>query len=301
MNWLKSKKIILTHDSNFHADDVFSVATLSLILAGRIKIIRTRDQSKFPQADYILDVGQEYDPKSNKFDHHMEKGIDPRSNGIPYATFGLVWKEFGEKLCGSRAAADIVDKRLVQGLDAIDNNFNLTKDLIEGVRPYSVSEYVYSVNKICNGKDRSRAFEKLVIFASDLLKTEIKFAQELVLGELAIKKAYESAEDKRIIILDQNYFGLDILSDYPEPLYSIKPSVESDVWKIHTVTDKQDKSKNRLSLPVAWGAKTNEALAKITGVSDALYSDHRLFMATAKSKEGAIKMAQLAIELGSKN
>jgi uncharacterized UPF0160 family protein len=39
----------------------------------------------------------------------------------------------------------------------------------------------------------------------------------------------------------------------------------------------------------------NEELAQVTGVADAVFCHNKLFMAVAKSKEGAIKLAELAL------
>jgi len=109
MNWLRNKKTVAVHDGNFHPDDVFSVAILSLYLGYVPKVIRTRDKNIINKADYILDVGQEYDPVKNKFDHHSEGWNFKRSNGILYATCGLIWKEFGLKIAGSKEVFDIID------------------------------------------------------------------------------------------------------------------------------------------------------------------------------------------------
>ena len=40
MSIFKKKKILITHDSTFHADDLFAAATLSILNKGNIKIIR---------------------------------------------------------------------------------------------------------------------------------------------------------------------------------------------------------------------------------------------------------------------
>lgn len=39
----KKKKILITHNGAFHADDLFAAATLSILNDGNVKIIRTRD------------------------------------------------------------------------------------------------------------------------------------------------------------------------------------------------------------------------------------------------------------------
>ena len=96
------KKTIVTHSSHFHPDDVCAVAVLHILLDGKYKLIRTRDMEIAKKADFLLDFGGEYDPKRQRFDHHQQGGAGVRPNGVPYAAFGLVWKEYGEKICGSR-------------------------------------------------------------------------------------------------------------------------------------------------------------------------------------------------------
>jgi uncharacterized UPF0160 family protein len=293
MLWLKNKKIVAVHSGNFHADDVFAVATLSILFNGRIKIIRSRDEKELSTADYVLDVGRVYDPKANRFDHHQ--GVGQRANGIPYSAFGLVWKEFGGKVSGSVEAAQIIEKRLVQVLDADDNAFALTSNLIEGVSHYTISDYIINVCAATDSRDYYKKFVKLVDLAIEVLKVEIKLADLLISGRKISIEAYQKAEDKRLIILDQDV-NWSILSDYPEPLFVIKPSDTIGAWKLYTVREKGDKFKNRFDLPKAWGNKEGADLASITGVDDALYCHHGLYMAMAKSKEGTIKLAKLALE-----
>ena len=52
---------IATHNSHFHLDDVFAVAALSICLKQPLEITRTRDLLKIKDADYVVDVGGEYD------------------------------------------------------------------------------------------------------------------------------------------------------------------------------------------------------------------------------------------------
>ena len=87
-------KKIVTHNSTFHADDVFAVATL-LIIEPDAEVIRTRDENIISSADYVVDVGQIYDKDKKRFDHHQLGGAGKRDDGIEYASFGLVWKEYG--------------------------------------------------------------------------------------------------------------------------------------------------------------------------------------------------------------
>jgi len=113
-------KTIVTHDGNFHADDVFSIAALKHIFPS-FKLIRTRDLELIAKADIVVDVGGEYDPDTDRFDHHQRGGAGERENGIPYSSFGLIWQKYGLEICeGNQDVANAVDSGLVSTIDAID-------------------------------------------------------------------------------------------------------------------------------------------------------------------------------------
>src|SRR3989344_7727778 len=131
---------IVTHDSSFHTDDIFACATL-LILYPDAEIIRSRDQKVIESADIVFDVGGIYDPQNKKFDHHQTGGAGKRENGIPYASFGLVWKEFGEKICGGKEEAEIIDRELVVAIDAIDNGVEVSTPVFEDVNVFNIGDF----------------------------------------------------------------------------------------------------------------------------------------------------------------
>jgi len=92
---------VITHDGNFHADDIFSLVFLSMLL-GDITVFRlaniNADYSleSFNKNTFVVDIGY------GEFDHHQKggNGCHPTPNdskkAIPYATFGLLWKKFGK-------------------------------------------------------------------------------------------------------------------------------------------------------------------------------------------------------------
>ena len=93
---------IVTHNASFHADDVLACATLSIYLDKKneqYEIIRSRDTKIADLADYVVDTGGIYDSAKNRYDHHQVGGAGKHENGVPYASFGLVWKHFGLSLC----------------------------------------------------------------------------------------------------------------------------------------------------------------------------------------------------------
>ena len=139
-----SKKIkIVTHDGLFHVDDVFAVATLIILLGeDNYEVIRSRDPKIVETGDYVVDVGYIYDPEKKRFDHHQKEGAGTRQNGVPYASFGLVWKKFGEELCKNRSVSNRIDKILVQQIDAGDTGFNFNAVTPKGRRGFSIEDVI---------------------------------------------------------------------------------------------------------------------------------------------------------------
>ena len=293
MSFLIKNKILVTHNGTFHADDIFATATLSILLNGNIKVIRTRDEEWFKKGDYVYDVGGEYDPNRNRFDHHQKGGAGKRDNGVPYAAFGLVWKAYGEKICGSKEVADRIDEHLVQAIDIHDNGVDSYK--VEGpVGPYLIESMFNTFRPSWKEPEEfDEPFMELVSVAKKLLLRKIKKAQDSIEGEFFVKKAYNEAIDKRIIVLDDQYPWRKMFLDYPEPIYVVVPKM--DKWNVYAAQKESGSFENRKSLPESWAGLRDEELAKVTGVSDATFCHNGRFLAVAKSKEGAIALAEKAL------
>ncbi len=291
----------MTHDGSFHADDIFAAVTLSLFLdkiGKRYKIIRTRDEESISAGDYVFDVGGKYDENTNKFDHHQPGGAGKRSNGIEYAAFGLVWKKFGIELCGSEKVASIVEKKLVAPIDAHDNGINLVLSQHE-VSPYSIQHFFYSKRATWREDDRTddEAFFECLPVAKEVLTREIIQAKDSVVAEEEVVKAYKNSEDKRIIILDKNYLFQYDVENFPEPLFVITPSRSiKDKWTVKAVRKDPKTFSNRKDFPKAWAGLKDKELEAVSGVPGAVFCHRNLFLAVAKTREGAIKLAQIAIE-----
>ena len=302
MSFLKKKKICVTHNGAFHTDDLFATATLSILNNGNIKIIRTRDSEVFKKADYVYDVGGDYNPINNIFDHHQRGGAGNRENGIPYSSFGLIWKTYGEKICGSKEVALEIDKKLAQPIDAIDNGIDLTVSKFKNVEQYTVNNIFKAFYPTWDEdvNDVDKIFEQEVKKIIPLLGREIKVAQSNIKGEKIIMEDYSMAQDKRIIILSKPFHRFlvrDVLPKLPEPLYYICPSGHSDEWKVETVSVTSDTMESRKLFPESWRGFTNgdPKLREVTGVDDVIFCHKSGYLIHVKSKEGAIKLAEKAI------
>lgn len=296
-----NKVSIVTHSSGFHTDDVFAVATLSLVLEKEGKeftITRSRDVAVAEAADYLVDFGWINNPETNRFDHHQPGKAGERSNGIPYASFGLVWKKFGSGLCGSQAVADKIDKNFVQPIDALDNGVTITKSLIDGVSPFSVGSIVHLFYPTWKEEDANidDIFLEVVTYAKFLLQRLIKFTSDEVEAEKFIIDAYNNSTDKRVVVVESNRFPWnEVLSRFPEPLFAIYKSLSGDGWNIKGITDDYTSFVYRKYLPESWAGKVNEELESVTGVIGARFCHNHRFVAAANTKEGILKMAEIAL------
>lgn len=297
---MKEVKII-THNGSFHPDEVFAIATLLSVFEHRRvtpKVTRTRDTTIIKKGDIVVDVGGEYDPEHLRFDHHQEGGAGERSNTIPYASFGLVWKHYGELVCGSKDVAARIDKKLVQSIDAIDNGLEISKFLYKDVYPYSIFDIVSAFAPSWNEPKShvNKAFLEAVSLARKILEREIKKSKDKIQGEHFVEEQYRRAEDKRLIVLDRDYSWGEVLALHPEPLFVVEPVEQNNTWRVKAVRDDRYSFKNRKNFPKSWAGKREAALVKVSGVPDALFCHNKLFIAVAQSKEGAIMLAKKAIE-----
>ncbi len=295
----KKLKRIITHSGSFHTDEVFACAVLWILYDGMVEVVRSRDPVVWGMADYLVDVGGVYNETIGRFDHHQIGGAGVRRNGIPYSSFGLVWKYCGEKVAGSAYAARMIDERMVQPIDAGDNGVQ-TFSTNGDISPYLIQN---AVNAFRPGWDEIRdsreavdkSFFDILKFAKRLLRREIVRLHGEEEGTRRTEQAYQDAEDKRIIILDDRYSWYGALCAHSEPLFVIKPSSDGRSWKVEAVRDSMSGFKNKKNLPEAWAGKRDDELARISGVPDAIFCHKERFVAKAGSKDGAIQLAQRAL------
>ncbi len=293
MNIFNKKKILITHNGTFHADDVFATAVLSILLKDNIKVIRTRDMKIIEKGDFVYDVGNVYDSARNRFDHHQEGGAGKRANGVPYAAFGLVWKEFGEKICSSQEIADMIDVKLVQPIDADDNGIDIFK-LNGEVSLYLIQTMLYAFRPTWKEvEDYDTPFFKGVEVAKHIIMREVVRARDALEAKSIVIKAYESAVDKRVIEFNGQYPWKDTIDVYKEPLYVI--SSKDGMWRAECVRKEKYSFENRKSFPVEWAGKRDKELEEISGVVGATFCHNGRFLVVAKDKRAILALVEKAL------
>ncbi|MGD9276597.1 MAG: MYG1 family protein [Candidatus Pacearchaeota archaeon] len=286
-------KTVCTHDGRFHTDEVFAIAILKIFYK-EIKIIRTRDEKVFRKTDLRVDIGRSYNAKTGDFDHHQNEFNLMRKNKIPYASAGLIWKHFGKKLVNSEKAFNYIDEKLIQPIDAIDSGVDIT--LKEIISNYGIGEITNSFLPVWyEEKNYDKSFKQVLGFASDLLKREIKLANGIEKAEEIVKKAISKSKNKDYIILEKNVPWRKYVIENTKIKFVVEPN-SGGFWSVYTVRTKINNFEDRKSFPKKWADLQKEKLVKVTGVEDAMFCHKDLFTAVAKSREGAIKLAELAIK-----
>jgi uncharacterized UPF0160 family protein len=283
-------KTIAVHDGSFHPDDVFAVACIQLLEGvEQVTVVRTRDQAIIDQADWVVDVGGEYDPGRRRFDHH-QNGAPVRENGIPYAAFGLVWRHYGTTLAGSEAVSHMVEERLCQPIDGPDNGINLftlTEYQVEPVRLFHVLDSFKPVWG--SADDVDTAFLHAVKFARDFLERFIARAKGEQKMLALLDTVYAAAADKSVLIFDQK-ISSHALIKYPDVIAAIYPT-ESDTqvsWSAAVLPKTYGTFESRALFPAAWAGLRDSELARASGLSDLLFCHKGRFLCKAKTKEAAV-------------
>ena len=285
-------KTIATHNGNFHADDVFSIAALKNIFPSS-KLIRTRDVELIAKADIVVDVGGKYDADTDRFDHHQRGGAGERENGIPYSSFGLIWKKYGVEICqGNQDVAKAVDSGLVSAIDALDCGH--VEGVYDGV---SLSQTISMFNPTWQEDgDFDACFDEAVDFASRVLTRFIASANGGISAKAIVAKAVENAEDPRVIVLEKyTPWKRTVHALSEEALYVVYPS-QTGQWRIQTVPVELGSFDDRKSLPKQWAGLSDKELKEVTGIDDAMFCHNGLFIAGAESFESTMEMAAIALQ-----
>ncbi|PGH19113.1 hypothetical protein AJ80_04191 [Polytolypa hystricis UAMH7299] len=133
-----SAPLIGTHNGHFHADEALAVYLLRLLPAySSSPLVRTRDPAQLAACHTVVDVGGEYDPARNRYDHHQRTfNATFPEHPTKLSSAGLIYMHFGKAIIAQHAAlpidhedvAKIYEKLysdFVEALDAHDNGISV--------------------------------------------------------------------------------------------------------------------------------------------------------------------------------
>lgn len=278
---MEISNVALTHGGKFHADDVFSAALLNLVQPG----ITIRRVFEVPE-DFdglVFDIGR------GKFDHH-QTNAEIRENGVPYAAFGLLWRELGTQVlqpgCGPEdapAEASRFDEHFIQPLDADDNTGcgNQLAGVIAAFNPVWDSD-----------RSPDECFTEAVAFAGTILRKKIEGifsthrAKSLVTNALATEK-------DRIVVLPHfaPWKGILVPSD---AMFVVYPSRRGG-FDAQVIPESLDSDMAKCDFPQEWAGKENAELQKISGLKTLRFCHKGRFLVSAGTQEDTIAACRLAM------
>ncbi len=318
------RKRIATHSGSFHADDVFGVTVLAALFPAH-ELLRTRDAREIARADFAVDVGGVWDAASGRFDHHQrgfdgartrqEDGATVRAEG--YASAGLVWKEYGVAYVRQAAQAmgqSLPDATLARIAGDIDASLVRYLDLVdtgaEMVAPgaFGLSSQVAALNSAWfeeQGLDtggraqlQMERFREAMAIVQRLLQRLVsrRIGQDLAAAKV---RSAQRLLDGRVLFLAEGGMPWTaiVVQEMPEVLLVVYPEADESGVRhvVRTVPASEGSFDSRMDFPAAWAGLREQELAAVTGVPDATFCHTNLFIAVARSFEGALRLAEIAL------
>jgi len=306
---------LITHSGSFHADDLLAFVLLRTLHPGA-RLVRTRDAALIEAADVgaiVFDVGMVYAPEALRYDHHQPARAR-RSEGLAYSAFGLVWRHHGRayvaRVLGLDPAADAarmeaiharLDATLVRDIDAIDNG-ELQPDQKALMHSLSLPNLLMALRPAFddNAPDADdRAFLQAAGIADQLLRAQVDSVAEAIRARTLVVEAVAARSHPRWIELPRKVEYLETIlvlgAQHGADQIEFVVAQARNEWQLNTVNRTLDSFVARKDLPAAWSGLRDEALVAKTGVPDATFCHAKLFVAIARSRDGALALLDQAL------
>jgi uncharacterized UPF0160 family protein len=237
--------------------------------------------------------------------------------GEGYASAGLVWREFGsayvrhvaqamgqavgDDAC-ARIAADI-DASLVRYLDLVDTGaamvapgaFGLSTQVAVLNSTWLEEQGLDGAGKA--GLQLERFHEAMAVVGRFLQRlVQRRIGQELAADRV---RAAERLFEGRLLHLAEGGMPWTSIVVQEMPQVLLVLYAESDEGGerhvLRTVPIEAGSFDSRMDLPAAWAGLRDAELAAVTGVPDALFCHTNRFIAVARSQQGALRLAEIAL------
>lgn len=302
--------IIGTHDGLFHADEIFAIATLKGFNNVE-RVIRTRNKELLDTCTLKIDVG------GGRFDHHIVGDRKYRANGVPYASFGLVWEEYGEQYI--RAMLDRLylkydqsiiieikqrlDSNIVQQIDAADNSVDIIEKSLNDMQICDLFDIIFMKNiqhyETYTEVKAEERFNSALKCAEDILFNKTLNVYYGLKAKSVIKPLIEKGKTSGYIILDEFIpFKTTVsqLSPEGEIKYVIHPASDGN-WNVVAI---QKHIHNRHEyiqpFPIEWRGKAGAKLQEITNTPEAVFCHIDGFLTVFTTKKAAIQCVKKLLE-----
>ena len=286
----------ITHGGTFHADEVMATIILNKVF-GNITVCRTFRVPEELKEDVIV-----YDIGFGAFDHHQKGGNGARENGVPYAACGLICKEFGPQIvantCNPELVWNLIDRDLIQGIDAGDNGTMPKADYPAQAMSFSAVISGFNPNWDSNeGPDE--AFAKAVELAEVVFDNTLASTIAKAKAEQIVEEAIEKAEE-HIMVLNQfvpwqEYIFSSTSPKADEIQFVVFPSNRGG-YNWQCVPDGLGSFGQRKSVPEEWKGLRDADIQKVTGIDTATFCHPAGFIGGAETFADAYALAKKAVE-----
>ena len=128
-----------------------------------------------------------------------------------------------------------------------------------------------------------------------MLRRRVDNLRARMAAEALVVAAHQAGTDPRLLVLDRGMPWKNAVFKHALPvIYTVSPASNGN-WMVDTMPPEPGSFAQRLPLPAAWAGLDAPALAELSGVPDAVFVHLRRFVGAARSREGAIAMAQAAL------
>ena len=286
----------ITHGGTFHADEIMATVILEKVF-GDIIVCRTFRVPEDLKEDVIV-----YDIGFGAFDHHQKGGNGARENGVPYAACGLIWKEFGPQIvvntCNPELVWNLIDRDLIQGIDAGDNGAMPKTDYPAQAMSFSAVISGFNPNWDSN-EDPDEAFAKAVELAEVVFDNTLASTIAKAKAEQIVEEAIEKAEE-HIMVLNQfvpwqEYIFSSTSPKANEIQFVVFPSNRGG-YNWQCVPDGLGSFGQRKSVPEEWKGLRDDDIQKVTGIDTATFCHPAGFIGGAETFADAYALAKKAVE-----
>lgn len=263
----------MTHAGRFHTDDVFSAALLK-ILNPQIHIVR---QNVVPEGynGLVFDLGD------GPYGHHGEN-VECRENGMPYASFGLLWKDYGTWLV-SEKEAKLFDESFVQPLDFQDNNGG------NNLLCRSITQMNPKWDELANADDN---FFKAVEIAKYILENEVRSMHSTEHAETIVQNCMAERNDGIVVLPKGMPWKATLVPT--DTLYVIYPS-DRGGYNAQAVPVAVDSQQCKKPFPKEWRGKSAE-LDCITGLNGMIFCHSHGYLLSTQTLETAVEACRVAMK-----
>jgi uncharacterized UPF0160 family protein len=271
------------------------------------QLLRSRDRATVTPAKdkNIYDVGGDYDPEAQIFDHHQRPGPQ-REDGDPFSSFGLIWKHYGLAYLSSldvpeddaEAIHATFDAKFVLPIDLLDNGA-MEPSVAGPLSILTLPSLLGSLKPVFDDVSPTAdddAFARALPIARSFVEAQIRNLSAKARARSIVAEAIVKAGTSPILELPMGmpYRSALDQAEADHILFVVHP--RGDDWTLGGIKLSNDTFEQRADLPAAWAGLTDADLEDVSGVKGAKFFHKARFIAVASTRDAILEMAEIAVK-----